>query len=102
MTQMHEPIQPIAAKPSIYGIDPSLVKTRAAELPGMVSVKLSELFPDLPPVIYPGGPDALEDVRKAAEESLMGVDMSMIKPGDSVNVLGSHHGFTLFGGYPYA
>ena len=28
--------------------------------------------------------------------------MSMIKPGQSVNVLASHHGFTLLGGEPYA
>ena len=31
----HAPIMPIAAKPSQYGIDPSLVKRRVAELPGM-------------------------------------------------------------------
>ena len=28
--------------------------------------------------------------------------MSMIKPEHSVNVLASHHGFTLLGGHPYA
>ena len=28
----HAPIMPIAAKPSQYGIDPSLVKRRVAEL----------------------------------------------------------------------
>ena len=33
---MHEPIMPIAPKPSQYGIDPSLVRKRAAELPNMV------------------------------------------------------------------
>ena len=26
----------------------------------------------------------------------------MIKPGDSVNVCASHHGFTILGGEPYA
>lgn len=99
---MHKPIMPIGAKPSQYGIDPSLVKTRVAELPGMVSLRLKELFPDLPDTIYPGGENAIKDVRKAAEEALMNVDMSMIKPDQSVNVLCSHHGFTLFGGEPYA
>lgn len=99
---MHKPITPIAAKPSQYGIDPSLVKKRASELPNMCSLKLQDLFPDLPEVIYPAGKNAIKDVRKAAEESLRNIDMSMIKPENSVNVLASHHGFTLFGGEPYA
>lgn len=94
-------IKPIPPKPSQYGIDPSLVKTRVAELPGMTSVRLKELFPDLPDIIFPGE-DGLAKVRKAAEEALANVDMSMIKPEHSVNVLASHHGFTLMGGEPYA
>ena len=98
---MRAPIKPIPPKPSQYGIDPSLVKTRIAELPGMTSVSLKELFPDLPEVIYPGE-NGLAKVRQAAEAALMKVDMSMIKPEHSVNVLASHHGFTLLGGEPYA
>ena len=43
-TLKHTPIMPIAAKPSQYGIDPSLVKKRVAELPGMCSLQLTELF----------------------------------------------------------
>ena len=99
---MHAPIMPIAAKPSQYGIDPALVKKRVAEMPGMCSLKLTELFPELPDVIYPGGPDALDKLYELAKEELRKVDMSMIKPTDSVNVLASHHGFTLLGGQPYA
>ena len=48
---MHPPIMPIAPKSSQYGIDPSLVKRRVAELPGMCSLRLTELFPELPEVI---------------------------------------------------
>jgi hypothetical protein len=98
---MRAPIQPMVPKSSQYGIDPSLVKTRAAELPGMTAVNLKELFPDLPEVIFPGE-QGLEKVKKAAEAALMQVDMSLIKPEHSVNVLASHHGFTLLGGEPYA
>ena len=98
----HAPIMPIAAKPSQYGIDPSLVKRRVAELPGMCSLRLAELFPELPPVIYPGGHDALDKLYQVAMEELRKVDMSFIKPGQSVNILASHHGFTLLGGQPYA
>lgn len=99
---MNRPITPILPKASQYGIEPSSVKKRASELPNMRSLKLQDLFPDLPAVIYPSGENGIEDVREAAAASLRKVDMSMIKPGDSVNVLASHHGFTLFGGEPYA
>ncbi len=101
---IHKPIKPIEPKPSQYGIEPSLVKTRVSELPNMVSLKLQELFPDLPDVIYPAkeGVDGIKDVKEAAYESLRKVDMSMIKPEHTVNILASHHGFTLYGGQPYA
>lgn len=99
---MHDPIMPIAAKPSQYGVNPDLVKTRVAQMPGMCSLKLSELFPELPDVIYPGGDDALDKLYQLACDELRKVDMSMIKPDDSVKVLASHHGFTLLGGQPYA
>ncbi len=99
---MHKTITPILAKASQYGIDPSFVKKRAAELPNMVSVMLKDLFPDLPDTIFPSNENGIENVRTAARESLLKVDMSMIKQDDSVNILASHHGFTLFGGEPYA
>ncbi|AEF94767.1 hypothetical protein Desca_1925 [Desulfotomaculum nigrificans CO-1-SRB] len=98
---MRPPIMPIPPRPSQYGIDPSLVKTRVAELPGMTSIGLKELFPDLPDVIYPSA-EGVAAIRKATEESLKNVDMSKIKPEHSVNILAAHHGFTLLGGEPYA
>jgi hypothetical protein len=85
----------------MYGIDPSLVKTRVSELPGMTSVTLRELFPDLPSVIYPGD-EGIVAVRRRTEEALKSVDMSRIKPEHTVNICSSHHGFTLLGGDPYA
>ena len=94
-------IPPIPPRKSQYGIDPSLVKKRVCELPGMTSVLLKDLFPDLPEVIYPGG-EGVAAVRRATEEALRKVDMSRIKPEHSVNILASHHGFTLLGGEPYA
>jgi hypothetical protein len=98
---MRPPIAPIAPRPSIYGIDPSFVKKRVSELPGMTSVTLRELFPDLPPVIYPGD-EGIVAVRRRTEEALKSVDMSRIKPEHTVNICSSHHGFTLLGGEPYA
>ena len=98
---MRPPIAPIPPRQSMYGIDPSLVKTRVSELPGMTSVTLRELFPDLPAVIYPGD-EGIVAVRRRTEEALKNVDMSRIKPEHSVNICSSHHGFTLLGGDPYA
>jgi len=98
---MRPPITPIAPRPSQYGIDPSLVKTRVAELPGMTSLTLRELFPDLPSVIFPSD-EGVSAVRRHTEQALSNVDMSRIKPDHKVNILSSHHGFTLLGGEPYA
>lgn len=98
---MRPPIQPINPRPSQYGIPPELVKKRGVDLPDITSVTLTELFPDLPPVIFPG-PGGVAAVRAATEAALESVDMSMIQPGDSVNILASHHGFTLLGGEAYA
>lgn len=99
---MRDPIMPIAPKPSQYGVDPALVKTRVSELPNMVSIMLKDLFPSLPDVIFPGGENALDQLFEVAKDSIRKVDMSYIKPEHSVNVLASHHGFTLLGGQPYA
>lgn len=98
---MRPPITPIPLRKSQYGIDPDLVKTRVSQLPGVTSIPLKELFPSLPEVVFPGE-GGIAAVREAAKAALQGVDMSKIKPGDSVNVLASHHGFTLLGGEPYA
>ena len=98
---MRPPIPPIPPRKSQYGIDPSLVKRRVSELPGITSVSVKELFPELPDVIVPG-PDGIAAVRRATEAALARVDMSMIQPQHSVNILASHHGFTLLGGEPYA
>lgn len=98
---MRPPIAPIAPRQSQYGIDPSLVKTRVSELPGMTSVTLSELFHDLPPVIFPSD-EGIHAVRRSTERALRNVDMTRIKPKHKVNILASHHGFTLLGGEPYA
>lgn len=73
---------------------------RAADLPGMVGLPISELFPDVPKAIYVEGDD-LDPVRRATEESLKNVDMSMIKEKSTVNILASQYGFMIMGGYAY-
>ena len=73
---MRPTIPPIPPRISQYGVDPALVKAGMG-VPGMTSVPLSDLFPDLPAVIYPG-PAGIP--RETADRAL-GVDMERIKPG---------------------
>ena len=79
----------------------SLPAMRGAELPGLVSVDVQDLFPDIPDAIHNYGQD-VAPVRKAAENALANVDFSRIKASDSVNVLCSEHGFGMMGGTAYA
>ncbi|MCL6633901.1 MAG: hypothetical protein K6T63_14885 [Alicyclobacillus herbarius] len=95
------PIQPLPPRASRYGVDPRWVTKRLADLPGMTSITLRELFPDSPDVIYPSS-EGIAAIRRATEEKLEKMDLSMIQPHHTVNVLASHHGFTLLGGEPYA
>ena len=92
-------VQPPNIMASVLG--PELPRQRAADLPGIVSLEVSRLFPDIPKEIYLRGDD-LSAVRMATENALAGVDMSMIRPQDSVNLLCSEHGFGILGGEPYA
>lgn len=101
-----KPITPAPPRESQYGVDPSFVVKRMAELPNMTSVLVKDLFPELPDVIFPRpdltSEEELQVIRDATIKSLENVDMSMIKPENSVNVCASHHGFTLLGGKAYA
>jgi hypothetical protein len=97
----NEPLQPAPTRESQYGVDPSFVKKRGAELENITSVPLPELIPDQPSIIYPSD-KGLEAVRAETEAALASVDMSMITEGKTVNILASHHGFTFLGGFPYA
>lgn len=74
-------------------------------LEDIVSLKLTELFPDIQPAIV--GPEADPEAakaaaRKATEAALADIDFSMIEPNDTVNVVCSDHGFTILGGWAYA
>lgn len=93
------PIDPPAIMASVYG--PTLPVHRARDIPGMVSLPVRDLFPDIPAALYSGGLD-VDSVRQAAEQALIGIDMSMIRSNHSVNVLCSEHGFGILGGHAYA
>jgi hypothetical protein len=94
-----EAIQPPPFVRSVYGPEPR--HRRAASLPGLVSLGVRELFPDIVPEMYRYGDDA-SVIRRATEDALKGVDMSMIRPGDSVNIVSCEHGFSVMAGEAYA
>ncbi|MEW6622334.1 MAG: hypothetical protein AB1420_04240 [Bacillota bacterium] len=98
---MGKTIRPMLPRKSQYGVDPKYIEKRISEYPEMTSIMLNDIFQDMPSIIYPSN-KGLDAVREATEKALEKVDMSMIKPDHSVNILASHHGFTLLGGEPYA
>ena len=89
-----KPADPVRSQ---YTIEPGLLGTRGANLPEMTSISMRDLIPSIPDCLYPG-PEGIEAVKKATRRSLSRVDLGKIKKGDSVNILASHHGFTLLGG----
>ena len=90
-------LKPADAVNSQYTIKPDLLRMRAVEIPGMTSVSFREVLPSIPPPIFPGK-EGVEAVTRATREAISRVDLSKIQKGDSVNILASHHGFTLLGG----
>ncbi len=100
---MRATIAPSKPRVSTYNMNPEELHARAAELPGMQGIYISELFPDAP---VPIPTDPLEKFRAKIREltlkELKKVDLSKIKPNDSVNILASSHGFSIFGGEAYA
>ena len=100
MDNKRKPLQPLPLSPSQYGIGTDL-PMRGYELPDIEGILMQELFPARKGQVLSPGKGGLEAIRKWTVASLKDVDMSMIKAGDSVNILGSHHSFTLMGGLPY-
>lgn len=88
---------PSFIRESIYGPEP---RKRAAELPGIVGLEIRSLFPDIPEEIYIEGGD-VSVIRKETQDALKNVDMQMIQPEHSVNILTSQYGFQIMGGEAY-
>ncbi len=74
-------------------------EVRAADLPDISAVKITDLFPEIPKGYLHN--EGIDFIRQATEEALSRVDMRMIKPEHSVNILCSEHGFYLLEGMHY-
>ncbi|MGW8321086.1 MAG: hypothetical protein ACWGSD_05995 [Thermodesulfobacteriota bacterium] len=95
---IQQAIRPPEVMRSVYGPEPR--KQRAADLPGMAALKVRDLFPDIVQEIYLHGGD-LSAIRKATQATLSGVNMEMIRPDQTVDILSSEHGFSILGGEAY-
>ncbi len=94
---MLEKASPSYIRKSVYGPEP---RRRAAELPGIVALEIKDLFPDIPKEIYLEGGD-VSVIREATQEALKNVNMDMIRPKDTINILSSQYGFQIMGGEGY-
>jgi len=95
-------LPPARPRISSYNLSPELLKTRAVDLPGLTSVQVAELFPDAPQPIAANSPPGIRQViRDLTLQSLKNIQLSKIQPEDSVNILASSHGFTIYGGEAY-
>lgn len=90
-------VLPPEVMPSIYGPEPRPI--RPAHLPNMVSVSVTELFPEMAKGSRQG--EGIETIHEATRKTLSAVDMHMIKPEDRVNILCSEHGFYILEGLHY-
>lgn len=98
MHTVKKSVTPPFIRKSQYG--PSIGK-RAVELAEIVSLSMSDLFPDIPDTIYTEGSN-ISAIREATQNALNAVNMDMIKAGDTVNILSSQYGFQLMGGDAYS
>jgi len=82
--------------PSVHCPEPEM---RAADLTEIVSIKINELFPEMRQGFLHN--EGIDFIRKATKETLSQVDMSMIQPDHTVNILLSEYGFYLLEGLHY-
>ena len=95
---MYNPaVNPPELMESVYG---PKTRERAVNIMDMVSVSVSDLFPDITDRIYNHGDD-LSLIEKSSDEALSSVDMTMIRPEHTVKILSSEHGYSIMGGEAY-
>jgi hypothetical protein len=99
----NKPLRPAEPRVSYYNIDPARLEMRAVDLPGLTSVKASELFPIEERPLPADSPElTCREIRRRTVAALANVNLEKIQPDDSVNILTSHHGYSIYGGHAYA
>jgi hypothetical protein len=95
-------LKPTEPRASYYNFDPRELQMRAVDLPGLTSVRVAELFPSEDvPVVAPTPEQMQQEIRRRTVAALANVDLEKVRSGDSINILTSHHGYSIFGGHAY-
>ena len=95
-------LTPASPRPSFSNIGPEQLACRAVDLPDLTSVMLTELFDDTPQPMPAKTTDELRDaIRGRTLDAFKDIDLKKIQPGDSINILTSHHGYSIHGGHAY-
>lgn len=93
-------LQPVEPRASYYNISPSDLKMRAVDLPGLISIRTKDLFPIPETPVTAASPEAMCDIiRTKTIQTLEKVNLERVRPNDSVNILTSHHGYSIYGGH---
>lgn len=96
-------LSPAKLRVSTYNMPPEQVAMRFADLPGITGLKISDIFENCdPPMSGSSAEEIRANTRKMTLDALEHVDLSKIQPGDSVNLLTSHHGFSIYNGEAYS
>ncbi len=96
-------LAPAPPRVSYLNMAPAELKERGHSLPGMRGLNIKELFPEVCPAVSAGSvAETRTLIRELTDRALKDVDLSKIQPGDSVNILTSHHGYSIQGGEAYA
>ena len=95
-------LEPSPARASYYNIGPDQLAMRAVELPDLTSVMVEDLFPSPhQPVPRVDEESYRLEIRRRTQQTLANLNLEQIQPGDSVNILTSHHGYSIYGGQAY-
>src|SRR3974377_1030031 len=95
-------LRPTEPRAPYYNIDPNDLKMRAVDLPGFTSVCASDLFPIEQKPVTAATPELMRaETRRRTLATLEKIDLKKVRPGDSINILTSHHGYSIFGGHAY-
>ena len=96
-------LPPAPPRISYLNMAPAELGERGHSLPGMRGLKITELFPEACPAVTADSvAETRKLIRELTDQALKDVDLSKIQPGDSVNILTSHHGYSIQGGEAYA
>lgn len=76
-------LEPAEPRASYYNMDPKDLKMRAADLPGLTSVRASDLFPIDQQPVAAATPELMRaEIRRRTLATFAKVNLDRVRPGD--------------------